>query len=522
VSKGKPAADTHEATLERLDEMAMTKIVRERQHEPTIQVELGDLLGPDEMCSGGGMKVEEQHAVYAATQATVPTEWPMVPFEQVVTPQSDRGKRIKQRDYLPEGQIPVIDQGQAPIGGYTNDDDFAFLGELPVVLFGDHTRAVKLVSHRFAVGADGIKIFRPAEGVRPKYLYYWMKSARIPDRGYGRHYQYLRQLSVPLPPPSKQDEIVAEIEKQFSRLDEAVANLKRVKANLKRYKAAVLKAAVEGRLVETEAQRVEAASRRLNQRQDAAATYETGAQLLQRILETRRSQWQGKGKYKEPAAPDTTGLPELPEGWVWVSVEQIANVGTGGTPLRSKREYYDDGKIPWVTSGALNKEFVSDADEYITDLAVQATNAKVFPAHTLLVAMYGEGKTRGKVSELLIEAATNQACAAILMEGLSAKIRDYVKLFFLKNYEDIRHLSSGGVQPNLNLSHIKATAIPLPPFAEQYRIVAEVERCLSLVGKAEAQVNANLKRAKRLRQSFLSRAFSSSLLSQETSLEAVT
>ena len=159
----------------------------------------------------------------------------IVPFERAAVAQSDRGKRVKQRDYLVEGRIPVIDQGQSPVGGYTNDEDFAFIGELPVVLFGDHTRAVKFVDRRFAVGADGIKIFRPAEGVRAKYLYYWMKSAPLPDRGYGRHYQYLRQLSLPLPSPRQQDEIVAEIEKQFSRLDAAAAGLHSARQRVSRY-----------------------------------------------------------------------------------------------------------------------------------------------------------------------------------------------------------------------------------------------------------------------------------------------
>ena len=138
-------------------------------------------------------------------------------------------------------------------------------------------------------------------------------------------------------PLDQQKRIVAEIEKQFSRLDEAVANLKRVKANLKRYKAAVLKAAVEGRLVETEAERARREGR----------SYETGAQLLQRILETRRSQWQGKGKYKEPAAPDTADLPELPEGWTWCGFEQVSladkhalKAGPFGSAL--KKEFYID------------------------------------------------------------------------------------------------------------------------------------------------------------------------------------
>ena len=178
-------------------------------------------------------------------------EFELRPFEKVALPQSDKGKRIKQRDYLPFGKLPVVDQGQSDIGGYTDDEEMCFSGSLPVVIFGDHTRAVKLVNHPFAVGADGIKIFSPAADVLPKYLYYWMKSAPIENRGYGRHYQYLRKLSVRVPSLAKQQAIVDEIEKQFSRLDEAIVNLQRVKANLKRYKASVLKAAVEGRLVET-------------------------------------------------------------------------------------------------------------------------------------------------------------------------------------------------------------------------------------------------------------------------------
>jgi type I restriction enzyme S subunit len=366
--------------------------------------------------------------------------------------------------------------------------------------------------HQATLGAF-ISLLRPKEDVDSKFAYYQIAWSDTQDRIRSTastttnisnvSTKKLSNIELAFPPLDQQKRIVAEIEKQFSRLDEAVANLKRVKANLKRYKAAVLKAAVEGRLVETEAELARREGR----------SYETGAQLLQRILETRRSQWKGKGKYKEPAALDTTDLPELPEGWVWASVEQLGDVGTGATPLRSRRDYYEGGKIPWVTSGALNEEYVSAADEYITDLAVEETNAKVFPARTLLVAMYGEGKTRGKVSELLIDAATNQACAAIVMQGFSERVRDFTKLFFLKNYEDIRRLSSGGVQPNLNLSHIKATAIPFPSLDEQLRIVAEVERRLSLVREVESQVDANLKRAERLRQSVLGTAFSGRLFS---------
>jgi type I restriction enzyme S subunit len=149
----------------------------------------------------------------------------------------------------------------------------------------------------------------------------------------------MRKIMVPVAPKATMLNIVAEIEKQFSRLDEAVAGLERVKANLKRYKAAVLKSAVAGRLAPTEADLARREGR----------SYETGTQLLQRILETRRSQWQGKGKYKEPAAPDTTDLPELPEGWAWANLAIAAERVTVGHVGPMKDEYVDSG-IPFLRS----------------------------------------------------------------------------------------------------------------------------------------------------------------------------
>jgi len=168
-----------------------------------------------------------------------------------------------------------------------------------------------------------------------------------------------------------------------------------------------------------------------------------------------------------------------------------------------------------VTSGALNNNFVTEASEFITPMAIQKTNAKLFPVGTLLVALYGEGKTRGKVSELQIEAATNQACAALLFNSSNSVLRPYLKTFLLNNYEAVRLLASGGVQPNLSLSIVKETIVPLPPLAEQARIVAEVERRLSVVEELEAVVFANLQRATRLRQSILQKAFTGGAVSQD-------
>ena len=179
----------------------------------------------------------------------------------------------------------------------------------------------------------------------------------------------MRKIVVPIASAAVMKAVVAEIEKQFSRLDQAVASLKRVKAQLNRYKASVLKAAVEGRLVETEAERArregrsfepgaelaaqESANAAGGRKPEAALPYETGEQLLKRILDTRRSQWKGKGKYKEPAAPDTAGLPELPEGWVWATVDTVLNRIEAGSSFKCLERPPVDGEFGVVKVSAV-------------------------------------------------------------------------------------------------------------------------------------------------------------------------
>lgn len=441
----------------------------------------------------------------AALDASAVHGWPVVSFGKVAIAQSDRGQRLKQRDYLAEGAIPVIDQGQALIGGYTNDEDAAFAGELPVVLFGDHTRAVKLIQHRFAVGADGIKIFKPADGVRAKYLYYWMKSAPIPNRGYGRHYQYLRGLSVPLPPPEQQDEIVAELEKQFSRLDEAVANLQRVKANLKRYKASVLKDAVEGRLVPTEAELAHRENR----------SFETGVQLLQRILETRRRHWNGKRNYREPVVPEIADLLEVPLGWVWASPSQLSAgesyslaIGPFGSSLKVT-DYKTDGvplvfvrNIRAVSFGGPDTVFITpEKAEELAPHSIEAGDILVtkMGAPPGDVCMYPATSPPAVITAdcIKLRLMREQLCASFFGYAIESKLVQ----------SQILGITKGVAQLKVSLGNFCSIAFPLPPVAEQFRIVAEVDRRLSLVRGVDAEVDANLKRAQALRQATLQTAF---------------
>tara|TARA_B110000027_G_scaffold121870_1_gene136413 strand:+ start:1211 stop:2458 length:1248 start_codon:yes stop_codon:yes gene_type:complete len=196
-----------------------------------------------------------------------------------------------------------------------------------------------------------------------------------------------------------------------------------------------------------------------------------------------------------------------------VKVIEIADVNTGATPKRGNVKYWENGNIPWVTSGVVNKPFVNEPSEHITDTAIKETNCKIIEKGSLLVAMYGEGKTRGKCCELNIDAATNQALAAITLKKETQYSKEFVKWFFVKNYEEIRLLSSGGVQPNLNLTLIKNTILPFPSKEVQHQIVQEIESRLSVCDKVEESISESLEKAKALRQSILKKAFEGRLLS---------
>lgn len=157
----------------------------------------------------------------------------------------------------------------------------------------------------------------------------------------------------------------------------------------------------------------------------------------------------------------------LPEGWRQSTLGEVARITSGGTPDRAKPEYWG-GNVPWVTTGEIQFNTITDTLEKITDAGLKNSSAKVFPAGTLLMAMYGQGKTRGQVAKLGIDAATNQACAAILLhEGHQA---DFYFHYLSLQYEALRELGNAGTQQNLNGAILKGVQVPVPPVAEQHHI----------------------------------------------------
>jgi type I restriction enzyme S subunit len=139
--------------------------------------------------------------------------WRQEPFEAVIADESSGNVKTPQSEFLPSGRYPIVDQGKALVAGYTDDEVKLCRAELPLIVFGDHTRCFKYVDFPFCVGADGVKVLRPRNGNDAKYLYHYLRQLSLTEGGYDRHFKYLRRCSVAVPPLAEQRRIAAILDK---------------------------------------------------------------------------------------------------------------------------------------------------------------------------------------------------------------------------------------------------------------------------------------------------------------------
>lgn len=200
--------------------------------------------------------------------------------------------------------------------------------------------------------------------------------------------------------------------------------------------------------------------------------------------------------------------------WPTTRLDAVAQVGSGATPKRSEPKYWSPGTIPWVTSGAVNRLSIRSADEFISEHALAKTSVKLWPEGTVLLAMYGEDKTRGKAAMLEIEATCNQACAAINHDR-SALDGRFLRTFLNVRYEANRRLSAGGVQPNLSLGLIKAMEVPLPTLDVQKSVADSADDVSSVCTQLLDALATARRRVLTLRRAVLAEAFAGRLVPRE-------
>jgi type I restriction enzyme S subunit len=435
------------------------------------------------------------------------SKWKIQPLSQAVeildsrrvpVNSEERKKRVGTIPYYgATGRVGWIDD-------YLFDEELILLGEDGAPFLDPSKPKAYLVRGRSWVN-NHAHVLRAKPGLLSSFLLYQLNCT-----DYGPYVSGTTRLKLPqgpmkqipllIPGEDEQLEIVSEIEKQFTRLEAGVAGLRRVQANLKRYRAAVLKTACEGKLVPTEAELARQEGR----------SYETGAQLLERILTERRGKWNGKGKYKEPVKPNTASLPPLPAGWAWARLDAVAGL-KGGITVDQNRKSTTARSVPYlrvanVQRGHLDLSEIKEIEAPENDIA----ELRLVPGDIL----FTEGGDRDKLGRGWIWQGQISECIhqnhIFRARPYSAEIEPKFFSWWGNSFGQVHFLREGKQTTNLasiNLSKLSQFPVPIPPAAEQEHIVAEVDRCLSVVEEMEAVVNTNLQRATRLRQSILQRAF---------------
>lgn len=374
----------------------------------------------------------------------------------------------------------------------------------------------------------GLAGLTPYSGVSNRFVLYSLRALehQLSSMGAGSTFDAiassdLRNFKIPLAPVNEQARILQKIEEQISRLDFAISGLNRIKTNLKRYRASVLQAAVEGRLT--------AEWRRQN------PPSESGAELLERLLKERRAKWeenqlkkyaeQGKTpprnwkeKYQEPVKPDTTGLPELPEGWVWGTMDTIGEI-TGGLTKNQRR-----------LSLPLQLPYLRVANVYLNELRLNDVGLigleekeleKVLIRKGDLLIVEGNGSP-DQIGRLAIWDGSIENCVHqnhLIKVRLYENLQPKLAVFWFSSAAGRKCItevssSTSGLY-TLSVGKIEALPLPLPPLDEQEEIILEVESRLTIAEAAEKTIDNALLRANRLRQSILKRAFEGRLVPQD-------
>ena len=400
-------------------------------------------------------------------------------------------KKLKQKKYLKEGSFEVVDQGQSLIGGYSNDSSLVVKCDLPVIVFGDHTKCVKFIDFPFIAGADGVKVLRTKDGVDSKYLYYYtlLLTKKMVDKGYARHYQFLEKMEVNVPSLTEQKRIVNKIEKLFSELDSAVETLKKTKEQLAVYRQSVLKSAFDG--VYTKEWR--------EHNDHSVADYK-------KELYKKRCEAGNTSKYQ---LMEKISLPTIPNGWEWIFVGDILTSPEYGTSKKSLKV----GRVPVLRMGNMKKGLIDwedlvysndDADNIkyrLTDQDVlfNRTNS---PEHVGKTSIF-KGNREAIFAGYIIR--MNQ------LPDINAQyLTYYMNSHVARKYSNL--VKTDGVnQSNINSKKLMSYPFPLCTRAEQDKVVTEIEARLSVCENIEKTVNDALAQAEAMRQSILKKAFEGEL-----------
>ena len=263
----------------------------------------------------------------------------------------------------------------------------------------------------------------------------------------------VKQVLFPLPPIKTQEKIVESIEESFSQIDILDNEKSDLQTAINKTKSKILDLAIHGKLVPQD------------------PNDEPAEELLKRIATNDNRPYE---KVEEEPF-------EIPDSWCWCNLGMIGTWKAGCTPNKKNIDYYKNGTIPWMLTGDLNDNFITNIPNKITDLAYKQTSLKLNPANSVCIAMYGA--TIGKLGILSFPSTTNQACCVCSdYQGIFYK---YLFYFLMQHKNEFIQQGFGGAQPNISKEKIISTLIPLPPLNEQNRIVYKIEELYKVLDQIQ-------------------------------------
>jgi type I restriction enzyme S subunit len=382
--------------------------------------------------------IPEKQSILTSHFVYTTSERKNLPIEQCL--EKTKYKRLASiplGEYKPKGRFPIIDQGVDYIEGWTDAEEHVVKDGLPVVIFGDHTRIFKYVDFPFATGADGTKILRAdLDLLDPLFFYYALKALQIPNKGYSRHYKYLRELLIAFPTDKSEQRAIA------GALD-------------------TVRKANQGR------------------QRELALERERKTALMEYLF--------AHGTQGEPSK--LTEIGEIPKSWELVKLGKIAKIGNGSTPKRSNESYWKNGTTPWITSTQIHNTMIARAYEFVTETARKECHLPLVPKGSVVVAITGQGKTLGNAAILAIDTCINQHLAYIRFEDPSVHAQ-FVLFYLQSKYLYLRGVGSAGgsTKGALTCGFLKGMSIPIPSFEEQSAIAALLLACETMCRSLEKEV----------------------------------
>lgn len=406
------------------------------------------LLMPEEKLEKMLVPVEEQ-------PYEVPGNWCWIHLLESFENNTDSKKKVPRQSYLKSGKWAVVDQGKELIGGYIDDEDMKFSGQLPVIIFGDHTRCIKYVNFPFAQGADGIKVLMPKSFYEPRAFYYALQSIHIPNMGYRRHYPLFSKFCIPVPPFAEQLRIVQQIERLFCKLDEAKEKAQAVVDSFELRKSAILHKAFTGELTK---------------------------------------QWRIRNNLSL-------------NDWKYVKFGDLGILERG----RSKHRPRNDpklfgGQYPFIQTGDVARSgmYVVEHSQTLSEIGME--QSRMFPKGTLCITI---AANIGDVSILAYDCCFPDSVVGFIPNGLTSS--KYIYYMMSTVQRELEANAPATAQKNINLKILNELRIKLPSFDEQNEIICILEKLFEKEEQVKSSAETVLEQIDTIKKSILARAFCSAL-----------